>query len=80
MPHMVFCEMLLLFVFPFFTVRAGNSHQAARSPRVRCLQLLYHTFTTKARVKKSHYRPGDTPQGSRKLRFPDFKTIGTWRW
>jgi len=20
------------------------------------------------------------PEGSRRLRFPDFKTIGTWRW
>jgi hypothetical protein len=27
-------------------------------------------------VKQSHYRPW----GSRKLRLPDFKTIGTWMW
>jgi len=33
----------------------------------------------KVKVKQSHYRPGD-PEGSRKLRLPDFKTIGTSRW
>jgi len=31
-------------------------------------------------VKQSHYRPGQALKGSRRMRFPDFKTIGTWRW
>jgi hypothetical protein len=30
--------------------------------------------------KQSHYRPWQAgPEGSRRLRLPDFKTIGTWR-
>jgi hypothetical protein len=29
------------------------------------------------KVKKSHYRPGQALEGSRMLRLPDFKTIGT---
>ena len=28
----------------------------------------------KVKVKQSHYRPGVAPEGSRKLRFPDFMT------
>jgi hypothetical protein len=31
----------------------------------------------KVKVKQSHYRPGQDPQGSRRLRLPDFKTVGT---
>jgi hypothetical protein len=37
----------------------------------------------KVKVKQSHYRPWQAltgPEGSRRLRLPDFKTIGTWRW
>jgi len=30
----------------------------------------------KAKIKQSHYRPGGL-EGSRRLRLPDFKTIGT---
>ena len=33
----------------------------------------------KKKVKQSHYRPAG-PEVSRRLRLPDFKTIGTWRW
>jgi len=29
------------------------------------------------KVNKSHYRPGQAPEGSRSLRLPDFKTVGT---
>jgi hypothetical protein len=28
-------------------------------------------------AKHSHYRPGQGPEGSKRLRLPDFKTIGT---
>ena len=31
----------------------------------------------KIEVKQSHYRPGQAPEGSRRLRLPDFKTTGT---
>jgi len=31
----------------------------------------------KVKVKQSHYRPEQALEGSRRLRFPDFKTIGT---
>jgi len=31
-------------------------------------------FLRFARVKQSHYRPGQAPEGSRKLRFPGFVT------
>jgi hypothetical protein len=31
----------------------------------------------KAKVKKSHYRPRQTLEGSRNLRLPDFMTNGT---
>jgi len=27
------------------------------------------------KVKQYHYRPGEAPEGSRRLRLPDFKTI-----
>jgi len=30
----------------------------------------------KAKVKQSHYRPVTGPEVSRRLRFPDFKTVG----
>jgi hypothetical protein len=32
------------------------------------------------KVKKSVYSPGMALRGSRRLRLPDFKTIGTCRW
>ena len=32
------------------------------------------------KVKQSHYTPGQAPEGSRILRLPYFKTIGTWKW
>ena len=28
------------------------------------------------KVKQSQYRPGQAPEGSRRLRLPDFKTFG----
>ena len=31
----------------------------------------------KVKVKPPHYRPGQTLQGSRRLRLPDFMTFGT---
>jgi hypothetical protein len=31
----------------------------------------------KVEVKPSHYRPGQALRDSRRLRLPDFKTIGT---
>jgi hypothetical protein len=33
------------------------------------------TSEVKVKVKQSYYRPG--PEGSRRLRLPDFKAIGT---
>jgi hypothetical protein len=30
-----------------------------------------------SKVKQSHYRPGQTLRVSRRLRLPDFKTVGT---
>jgi len=32
------------------------------------------------KVKQSHYRPGEALRVSRRLRLPDFKTVGTVRW
>ena len=34
----------------------------------------------KQKVKQSTYRPWIGLEGSRRLRLPAFKTIGTWRW
>jgi hypothetical protein len=34
-------------------------------------------FLNSVKVKQSHYRPLTGPEGSRRLRLPDFKTIGT---
>jgi hypothetical protein len=31
-------------------------------------------------VKQSHYKARTGPEGSRRLRLPDFQTIGAWRW
>jgi len=38
---------------------------------------LYTCTVLLKRVKESHYRPGRGPEVSRRLRLPDFKTIGT---
>jgi len=32
------------------------------------------------KIRQSHYTPGQAPEGSRRLRLPNFKTIGTRRW
>ena len=37
-------------------------------------------FPNMVKVKQSHYRAWTGPEGSRRSRLPDFKTIGTWRW
>ena len=34
-------------------------------------------YKGKAKVKQSHYSPEQAPEGSRRLRIPDSKTIGT---
>jgi len=34
-------------------------------------------YSVKVKVKHSHYRPGQALRGSRRLRLPDFKTVGT---
>ena len=51
--------------------------QPTPPPRVPANHL---TKKVKVRVKQSRYRSGQTQEGSRRLRLPDFKTIGTWRW
>jgi len=33
-------------------------------------------YKTVVKVKQSHYRPGQALKGSKRLRLPDFKTIG----
>jgi hypothetical protein len=38
---------------------------------------IVHSVTVKVKVKQSHYKPWIGPEGSRSLRLPDFKTIGT---
>jgi len=35
------------------------------------------TLGTTVNVKQSHYRSGQALEGSRRLRLPDFRTIGT---
>ena len=40
-------------------------------------RILEPCVVVEVEVKQSHYRPGDGPEGSRRLRFPDFKTVGT---
>jgi hypothetical protein len=46
---------------------------------VRFPQLLFFSpFTSKGKAIPLHAWTG--PEGSRRLRLPDFKTFGTWRW
>ena len=44
------------------------------------IYLYIYISIDKENVKQSHYRPGQALRGSRKLRLPDFKKIGTRRW
>ena len=37
-------------------------------------QMLVISIGLKVKVKQSRYKPGSGPEGSRKLRFPDFMT------
>jgi len=39
--------------------------------------VLFFSDKINKKTKQSHYRPGTGPEGSRRLRLPDFKTIGT---
>jgi hypothetical protein len=47
---------------------------------------LYHSETLQCphsvfiKVKESLYRPVTGPEGSRRMKLPDFETIGTSRW
>jgi len=39
-----------------------------------------HRGNYKRQVKQTLYRPVTDAEGSKRLRFPDFEQIGTWRW
>ena len=43
----------------------------------KCLTLTKHK---KGKGKAIPLQPWTGPEGSRRLRLPDFKTVGTWRW
>jgi hypothetical protein len=48
-----------------------------------CWLTLYNTWLSylfKVKGKAIPLQPLTGPEGSRRLRLPDFKTIGTWRW
>ena len=44
------------------------------------LENLYKTSFFKKKKKAIPLQAWTGPEGSRRLRFPDFKTVGTWRW
>jgi len=39
-----------------------------------------HKYKSKGNGKAIPLQPWKGPEGSRRLRLPDFKTIGTWWW
>jgi hypothetical protein len=41
------------------------------------ISIIQFSLIILVKVKQSHYRPGQGLEGSRCLRLPDFKTIGT---
>jgi hypothetical protein len=43
-------------------------------------QSVHVMITVHTLFLQSHYRPWQALEGSRRLRIPDYKTIGTWRW
>jgi hypothetical protein len=59
-----------------------NSFMASAQVHLtECTVTHEHSISTLSdKVKQSHYRPGSGPEGCRRLRLPDFKTISTWRW
>ena len=50
----------------FFVTRYGTV--------VKLCELFRNNLKVKVKVKQSRYVPGSDPEGSRKLRFPDFMT------
>ena len=50
-----------------------------------CLTVLYSKYIGYYwvhvwNIKQFLHRPITSPEGSRRLRLPDFETVGTWRW
>jgi hypothetical protein len=55
-------------------------HNDLISPIVTYSEFIATSFDITLVDKQSHYRPGQAwtgPDGSRRLRLPDFKTVGT---
>jgi len=42
--------------------------------------LLFPDYKNGIKAKAIPLQAWTGPEGTRRLRFPDFKTIGTWRW
>jgi hypothetical protein len=71
-------------VNPIFFVSKSDrlslvSFQVLKSAVVKNSSIL-GCYAVKVKVNQSHYSPWTGPEGSSRLRLPDFKTIGTLKW
>ena len=60
--------------------RMVSSAMLATALEVKWMNPLHPVSSVKVKGKAIPLQAWTSPEGSRRLRFPDFKTFGTWRW
>ena len=79
-PKQYYCEEYKIGVF--ITQFSPASHYLLLGPHIFLSTLFSNTLnkTSSLHVKAIPLQAWTGPEGSRRLRLPDFKIIGTWRW
>ena len=66
---------MLLFIGPTCDARQTSNNALSHTHTATALDTVVHACYCK--VKQSHYRTGEAPEGCKRLRLPHFRTIGT---